>query len=83
VSESAWRETVGKAIRRQRLAFGMTQGDLAHAIGASGASISCWESGNSTLSAYWHAKLKTFFADETVRRQAATPKKSKSAQVPA
>lgn len=62
--EAAYRKTVGNAIRRQRLALGQNQTDVAVGIGASAASISSWEAGKSTLSAYWHAQLSAYFKVE-------------------
>lgn len=62
--------TVAAEIKRQRLALGFSQGDLATAIGVSPSSIASWEKGKGVLSAYSHALLKGFFKKQWATRQA-------------
>jgi transcriptional regulator with XRE-family HTH domain len=63
--------TIAADIKRQRLALGFSQGDLAAAIGVSPSAVAGWEKGAGVLSAYSHALLKGYFKKQWAARQAA------------
>ena len=74
-----WCKIVGEALRRRRLALGQTLEDVGIAVGASAASVSSWERGEVTLSAFWHSKLIAYFEAEFAK----LPKSKRSAKVSA
>ena len=71
MSRNDWKQAVGDSIRRQRLALGLTQAEVAGAVDASVASISAWESGRGEMGAYTHERLKAYFRKLWAQRELA------------
>ena len=64
MTEAVFTAELARWVREQRAALGMTQEELADAIGVSDASISNWESGSRRMSAYAHACLRAHFRQQ-------------------
>jgi transcriptional regulator with XRE-family HTH domain len=61
VTPAEYRVSRGSWIRRNRLALGLTQEELADVTGVSEASISRWEMGRGEMRAFSHDRLKAYF----------------------
>ena len=61
MSQDQYAIAVGVWIKEQRAELGVTQPELAEAMGVSQASISGWENGTTSLSSWSHTKLRNFF----------------------
>ena len=58
---SAFMQRVGEWIREERKALGITQGEVAKAIGVSDSTVSSWECGEAMMSAAAHVWLQNYF----------------------
>lgn len=59
---------VGEDLRAQRVDLGLTQQEIAEAVGCSDSAISRWETGEANMSAATFARLKAFFRTERTER---------------
>jgi len=59
-------QSIGDTLKRMREAAGLTQKELADAIGASQGSVSKWEAGTSMPDGYHLVKLQSVFASKSV-----------------
>lgn len=64
MTQSAYAKGIGEWLLSNREALGLSQADLAAAVGASRAAIATWEAGTSLMSAYSHAKLRAYFKQQ-------------------
>lgn len=60
--------TLAKGIRALRLALGMTQEGMAHALGVSKATLQFWEAGKHIPSGKWLLKLQALCPNAAMRR---------------
>jgi transcriptional regulator with XRE-family HTH domain len=74
VSRADFIAQTARDLKRRRLAFGLSQAEVADAVKASPASISNWERGLSVPSAYSLELLKGYFRRIAAERQLATVK---------
>ena len=61
MTDKAYAKTFGAGLRDRRKALGISQAELAAAIGVTGATISNWESGRTSLRAFDEKRLRRYF----------------------
>lgn len=61
LNRELFRKTLADWLLRNRLALGLSQLEVADAIGASDASLSKWERGLHDISAYFERRLRSYF----------------------
>jgi predicted transcriptional regulator len=69
VKKCAFIASTGTELLCQRKALGLSQSELAQAIGVSASAIASWERGVGVMSAYSHHLLRQFFKDTQAQRQ--------------
>lgn|GEM_PF-2364265 len=70
MSKRAYMVSAGDELRRSRRDLGLTQAQVAEAIGVSASSINSWENGTGgVMSAYSHDLLHRFFKEAQAQRQ--------------
>jgi transcriptional regulator with XRE-family HTH domain len=74
------KRVVGESIRRNRIAFGMSQQELGDLVGVSGATVSSWERGISEPGSYSLDIVRGVFKTMTRERQMEQTKGAREAQ---
>jgi DNA-binding transcriptional regulator YiaG len=61
VTEENYAVALGERIRKERVLLGLSQGELAEAMGVALGTMGNWERGDVSISKYNHGRLSAFF----------------------
>jgi len=71
MTRNAYSQGVAEWIREQRKTLGISQEELAEAVGVSQSSITNWEAARGMISSHSHALLKAYFKQQRKDKQVA------------